>query len=385
MALDSHSQSDEENSSQTGDSWFSEKGLYSDIVISTRVDLHRNLANYPFPSKMSNDEARSIYYLVFDAFNHTSIADSCRAILTSNLDSNGKRILQEREVLEKDFENPSSGLVLRNDGKVSCMINGEDHLKLSAFKSGYAPLDVLKEVSDLDIELQKSLQFAAGAEFGYLTSNLLDAGSGMKYSFVLHLPGLALMEKISLLSAREKQKGFNFYERYGTSGMDFLSSQKFSSSSLGCFYVLGNINCFTGSEADQEKALEDEIQYIMEIEKEARSQAFEKKPSIVKNYVLRAISLARASLFVTLREGLDMAGSIMTGLDSLFIGNVSRQNLNSLLYRMQDGHLNFVAESGNFPFDEDIAESEKMKRERLRALIIQETLENVRILNKGKS
>ena len=48
--------------------WFSMPGKFDDVVISTRARLVRNLADFPFPSKMSGDDRSRVQSLVYDAF-----------------------------------------------------------------------------------------------------------------------------------------------------------------------------------------------------------------------------------------------------------------------------------------------------------------------------
>ena len=40
--------------------WFDKKGTDSDVVISTRIRLARNIAGVPFPFRISDEQAKSV-------------------------------------------------------------------------------------------------------------------------------------------------------------------------------------------------------------------------------------------------------------------------------------------------------------------------------------
>ena len=73
-----------------------------------------------------------------------------------------------------------------------------------------------------------------------------------------------------------------------------------------------------------------------------------------------------------------MIHSVKWGLDLNIIKGISDSELHALLYRIQEGHLGYVLKNGNFTFEEDIKNSTK-KIERLRALILQESFEDIEI------
>ena len=82
--------------------WYSCAGIDNDVVVSTRVRLARNLADFLFPSAAKKDEAERVQTLVFDSFSHFENPDDYRVVNTETLDALGKKILEERGVLDGD-------------------------------------------------------------------------------------------------------------------------------------------------------------------------------------------------------------------------------------------------------------------------------------------
>ena len=127
----------ENETNLSSDAWYAFDGPENDVVLSTRVRLARNLANFPFPSKFKDDDAFRVQTLVFDSFSHCEEPDKYQGVVASELDELGALILEERGVLDANSAKENgSGIIVRTDGKVSCAINTADHVRLSAFVPG---------------------------------------------------------------------------------------------------------------------------------------------------------------------------------------------------------------------------------------------------------
>lgn len=357
------------------DTWYACSGYENDVVLATKVKLSRNLANFPFPSKLKGGDGERIQSLVFDAFNHFEDGEDFQAIAVNRLDELSGRILQERGVLEAlDVKAPSfkdSGVVLRTDGRVSCTVNIIDHVNLAAFAPGMNFDEAIRLAKDIDNGLQKKLQFAASYDFGYLTSRVEDAGSGMKLFARLHLPSLAAEKKISRLATELTALELSLTASYG--------SASGGGAALGYYYDISSINSQTGTEFDQLAQIASAVKKITETERNARNNCKENMKSFVKNHICRALALARASIFMPLREAVDIVGGVKWGLDIGFLEGANDSDLYALLYRIQEAHLEYVLKNGSLTFEKDI-ETTVMKNERLRALILQEAFQKIQII-----
>ena len=92
------------SSSLTADSqgaWYTETGAENDVILSSRIRLARNLANFPFPSRLRGNDGTRIQFIVTDVFNHLENADDFQAICVKDLDDLGRRILDERGILNE--------------------------------------------------------------------------------------------------------------------------------------------------------------------------------------------------------------------------------------------------------------------------------------------
>lgn len=363
----------------TGDAWYTYDGNDSDVVLSSRIVVARNLSSFPFPSQLQENESKRILSAVFGAFLDLSGEDEFQSLPLSSLDPLGTKILQERGMLPESFDAEGAGIVLRMDGKISCTVNLGDHLKICAYAPGLDFDSVMSLSGNLDSGLQKRIQFAASRDFGYLTSDVLDAGSGMHLGLRLHLPSLSALGRIREIAEEYNSNGLTFSSSYGSGGSDFVSGTSWASSSLGCYYDVATVNCMEGSQIDQLTAIASAGIRLKEMERSARQECRQTMPSTVRNYFYRAITLSRSSLFMPLREAISIVSGIKWGLDMELLSGADDPSLHSLLYRIQDGHMEYVLKNGAFNFEDDVGKDDIKRNQRLRALILQDAFKYIRI------
>lgn len=357
------------------EAWYALEGAESDVVIASKIKLFRNLANFPFPEKLGPGEDERIQSIVLDGFNSLEDGDKFQAIKISQLDSVGSKVMKERGLCSGNFTR--GGIILRDDGVLSCTVNETEHLCISSVSSGFE-IDKVKAMSfSVDSQLQKKIQFAASYDFGYLTSSILNSGSGMKIDITLHLPCLSLLKKIpSFMSLCAKEK-FMLASTFGSGSSGFIGSG--DGTSLGSYYELISGGSCGGSEFDQIAGAVTLCRKMINAEREARTECKNTMFSSIKNIVFRALSVARSSIFVTLRESIDIISAIKIALDFHLIKGITQGDLHALLYRVQNGQLEFVLNNGSFNFEEDIENNSMKKNERLRALVLKEAFENLKL------
>lgn len=362
---------------QNGLPWYACSGPESDVVISTRVRFARNLANFPFPEYFRGDDGYRVQSLIFDSFAQIQNNDDSirfHAVETASLDDSGRTILEERGVLDKMIKQggkeylPETGVVMTLDGCCSTVINNVDHIKISYFQPGLSCRKCFDECLKIDTGLQNTLQFAASYEFGYLTARLLDAGSGMKISSRIHIPSAVRFGKLNQITDIARENGLSLNPAFP------LLSQ---GSVAGSIYVLETVSASNGSELDQLAVFESACRQIAETERKISREYADNKRTIIRNTVIRAYSIARFSLLVSLREAVDIISDIKTGLRMGFLTGIDDCMLSGLLYRIQPGHLAYLLESGNFSFEEDIRDDQRTKIDRIRGLILQEAFEKI--------
>lgn len=355
------------------DAWYAFDGPENDIVLSTRIRLARNLANFPFPRCFTDDDANRVQTLIFDSFSHSSTPDSYQGIEVSKLDGLGAQILVERGVLDQNSKAlKGAGVIVRTDGRFSCTINEIDHIRLSSFVPGLELDSAYRIVAQIDDELQNTVQFAADYEHGFLTSAIKDSGSGMKISFKIHLPNLSFSGKTQNLFANLDQSGFLMRDCYGA------GSEK--ATSLGYFYQISTKMAGSGNESSQMAGILSAVRQIIEHERKEREFLKEKRITEIKDYIYKMFAKVKFASLLSLKESIEIISAVKWGLSLKILTGTSHKELCALLYRVQNGHLQFVLKSRKFNFPADLGENKILKENHLRTLILQESFENLKLV-----
>ncbi len=365
--------------SEIGNAWYNVTGPETDVILSSRVRLARNLVNFPFPSRFSHDDGLRIQSLVFDAFSKLSNPEQYQTLSVKKLDEIGKKILLERGVLSLEYvENPVAAIVVSTDGRLSCNVNADDHIQIATFCSGF-DVDYIQALAEnVDAGLQEVLQIAASVEFGYLTSKIDNMGTGIKLSVFAHLPSLAQCNyeshDLSSLFSDIESQGFSITPVFGLA----LTNNEMLSAAIGHCYQISTTVSHHKTEEDQKAAFYAIVKHIIYVERLVREKICESHPTMLRDSVYKALAIVKYSRLLTENEALDVLFRLKWGKDSGILTGIEDYQLSSLLYRIREGHISFINRSERFKFEKDISSTD-MQIERLRSLIMQESTENIQI------
>ena len=361
--------SNTENSSNSGNSntagenvWFSMPGNCDDIVISTRARLARNLADFPFPSKMSIDDKSRVQSLVYDAF---SGAEDWRFIDMSQISEPGKQILRDKNILAEDC-----GAVVINygDESSSCIVNGTDHIKLTSFSSGLDCEKVMEKVYKTDEFLQTKLQFAANIDFGYLTSQIKDCGTGLKFSVRVFLPSIVLSGQFESIVSLVHSKKMAIKPIFKSEQIADFSN---------CLFDISTTSSAEGTELDQMAGIHSVVSVILKKERKIRSNFADNNPTVVLNFFKQSYARAMYSLLLSYEEAVSIISAVKWGLQLKLVKGITETELNGLYYRVKDGHLKYLCDNFAFTFEDDIKGSSVLQIKRLRTIVIQQAFEGI--------
>lgn len=344
-------------------SWFAEEGPCDDVIISTRVRLVRNLADFLFPSTISQDDRERVNSLVLDAF---SGDESFQSIKIDEISKPGIQILKDKNILK---EKNCDYVVLNNkDEGVSCLVNESDHLKISAFCAGLNCENAMKKVYKIDEYLQDKLQFAASFDFGYLTSRIKDCGSGMKISIRIFIPSIILSGQFDTVVAMVQEKKLALKPVFKSDQIADFSN---------CIFDITTTNASEGNEFDQMAVIQSIGQLILKTERKIRKEFADNNPTVVLNFFKQSYARAMYSLLLSYEEAVSIVSAVKWGIQLKLVKGLSENELNALYFRAKDGHLKYLCDNFAFSFEDDIKKSENLQIKRLRTIVIQQAFEGI--------
>ena len=118
--------------------WYLKPGKDFDIVFSVRLRIARNLSQYPFPNKMSDEQKYEVIQKISDCIFKSKYANDYSFVDVNRLEKRELFSLAHRHLISFDFaQNPTGrALILKNDESLSIMINEEDHIRIQSICSG---------------------------------------------------------------------------------------------------------------------------------------------------------------------------------------------------------------------------------------------------------
>ena len=317
-----------------GMAWLDASGPRSDVVLSTRIRLARNLQGQAFSQRARDDDRLAVLERVEDAAREIPILGDAVQFRLDRLERTDRQLLHERHLVSKELAGlerdgrPRPGAALLVTSGAGVMVNEEDHLRLQSMRSGFALEEAYSEIEALDVELGRLLPFAFHREFGYLTSCPTNAGTGLRASVLIHLPGLVLTKEIGKVLQGLAQVGLTFRGLYGE-----------GSEVVGNFFQLSNQTTLGKSETELLEHLAKIVGQVIEYEEQARELLLQKAPNEVADKVWRAFGLLKHARSVTFEETMNLLSGVWLGAGLNLIPDVRVYTLNKLLIFTQPAHL----------------------------------------------
>lgn len=301
----------------------------SDIILSTRVRLARNIEGLPFPVRLNNPRRSSVNSRCCKALEKEGLP--LRVIDMSSLYPYERISLAERHLISPEFASSSDGriLLLSEDERISIMLNEDDHIRIQALENGLTLQKAYENAALYDDALDKNLHFAFDPKLGYLNQNFSDIGAGMKASVMMHLPALSRTGVMTGIASMLLKLGMNIRGSYGD-----------AASVKGDIYRISNQVTLGITE---EQAIENLEAIAMQIATKERAAAEELVKDIsIRDKINRSEALLRGAVLLTADEMMELLSWVRLGaLNSL--SDTSPEEINKLFVSMQPATVNVLA------------------------------------------
>jgi len=311
--------------------WLRATGPESDVVISSRLRLARNLAAYPFLTRLAGEQRDAIIQEVKEVVQASTFLKKAYYIPSTELLELDRQFLLERHLVSRELflEEGKSAVAITPDEMVSLMVIEEDHLRLQTFQSGLNLVEAWRIADEIDSELEKELDYAFDASLGYLTACPTNVGTGIRASCMLHLPSLVLTKQVhKVLQALSK---LNLAVR-GLYGEGTQAS--------GNFFQFSNQITLGQPEEEIISNLEGVIRQVITHEREAREYLKKKRKSKMEDQIWRALAALKAARLMSSSEAIQLLSLVQVGIDVGFLeGQVTHTDLNQLFLLIQPAHL----------------------------------------------
>jgi protein arginine kinase len=310
--------------------WLRGEGPLSEVVISSRVRLARNLAGYPFVGRATEDQRREIAARLRGQMDAVEFGARRFWVDLEQSERLEGRFLVERHLISRELESGKGprGVAFGSNEVVSVMVNEEDHLRIQTIRSALGLEDAWRLAVDVDRALEKDLEYAATSQHGYLTACPTNVGTALRASVMLHLPALVQLKQI--------EKVFHAAAKTGLAVRGFYGEGTMASGDL---YQISNQVTLGSTEEEILKNLHGMLPQIIEYEDRCRQELSSRGRLKLEDRVHRALATLRAARMLSSEEAMQYLSAVRLGIVLGILAGVDLARVNELFVLTQPAHL----------------------------------------------
>ena len=310
--------------------WLRGSGPESDIVISSRIRLARNLADYPFVRRASSQERAQISKSTRAKIESIKDWTNIEILELAKLDEVDRQFLVERQLMSREMAEGEGdrALVIDRDERFSVMVNEEDHLRIQVMCSGLDLPTAWERIDKLDNQLERKLTYAYHETLGYLTACPTNVGTGLRVSVMLHLPALVI--------TREIEKVFRSLQKINVAVRGLYGE---GSQFMGDFYQISNQITLGRTEAELVNTVQEVVPRIIEYERRARNFLVNESEQDLHDDVSRAYGILCTAKKISSEETLHYLSKVRMGVNLGLIRSIEISTINKLFVHTQPAHL----------------------------------------------
>jgi protein arginine kinase len=319
-----------DNLTHTSGEWLRGTGPESDIVISSRIRLARNLAAFPFTNRSSSGQKSEIEALLRERIAKLELDPKLGYVNVPGLSSLDRQFLVERQLISRELAAADGprGVALGPQETVSLMVNEEDHLRMQVMRSGFTLDETWQEIDRVDDMLEQRVTYAFSEEFGYLTACPTNVGTGMRASVMLHLPALEHTKQIEKVFRALQKINLAVRGLYGE-----------GSRASGHFYQISNQVTLGKSESTILNEIHSVIPQIITYERQARTSWLRDNRQGLQDKISRAYGTLCSATMMTSEETMELLSYVRLGINLHLVDDITIPTVNELFIHTQPAHL----------------------------------------------
>src|SRR5580658_6414501 len=307
--------------------WLRGSGPMSEIVISSRIRLARNVSGLPFLSRCTRSQRTSLEHKVRDTILGANLSSQVLYVDLDQAPEVDRQLLVERHLISKPHAaaEGARGVAVADNETLAIMVNEEDHLRVQVLRSGLQLEEAWEQINKVDDKLESTLDWAFHPRFGYLTACPTNVGTGIRVSVMLHLPALKLTGEIEKVFRAAKELRLAVRGLYGE-----------GTEATGDFYQISNQSTLGKSE---EEIISDfkhvVIPKIIDYEHQARKMLLQDRTIALDDKVQRALGILRSARLIASEETLFLLSHLRVGINLGRVKDVDIRTLNELFLMTQ--------------------------------------------------
>ncbi|MFH1995553.1 MAG: protein arginine kinase [Candidatus Omnitrophota bacterium] len=310
--------------------WLKGTGPHSNIVVSSRTRLARNLTGLPFSHWAQRNRLEELMDMVRKAVQSSDILKDAEFIHLRDMNDVDRLFLVERHLMSPEHARDANykALIVDPNEIISIMVNEEDHLRIQVLQSGFNLRETWRIIDEIDTELSKTLPYAFSPKWGYLTACPTNTGTGLRGSIMIHIPALVFTDQINKVLQAVAKLGLNVRGLFGE-----------GTEASGNLFQVSNQVSLGRSEEEIIDNIEKILNQVVAREEATRHALVAKNKQALVDRVWRAYGTLKNARIITSNETIALLSVIRLGADMGIVKNITRKAINELFILTQPGHL----------------------------------------------
>ena len=340
----------------TYSAWMSTNAPHTDVALSSRVRLARNLGDIPFPNQASLTDLARVAEKVEKAVSQVPELSRLEVMRLSEASVLDRHILAEKHLISPQHAEGAENrlAIIADDESVSVMVNEEDHIRIQTLLPGLQLGEAYQLADNIDDLFESKLDYAFDERIGYITACPTNVGTGLRVSIMVHLPALAVTGQVRAVLSAVSNLGIAVRGLYGE-----------GTEASGNMFQLSNQVTLGRSEQELIENLHAVTMQVIEQERATRKKLILEMPEQLEDRVQRAYGILCHARLMTSQEALKLLSDAKLGVELQLISGVDGETLNELMVITQPAYLQKLTGQGLDPTQRDIRRA-ALIRERIR-------------------
>jgi protein arginine kinase len=311
--------------------WYEESESDRSPIISSRVRLARNLKGYNFPVLLDSEKTNKMIETVRTSLSDFSFINPAEEVQVI------RQSMVERHEISPDMLKTSldrSFAVLKGFSNTSVLLGEEDHIRIQAITSGNNLDKAYEKANEVDDKLDNALEYDYHNEFGYLTSCPTNTGTGLRASFMIHIPMLEKTGNLQGVINSLSKLGMTLRGIYGE-----------GSKPIGSIYQVSNQVTLGKSELEILEEIKAVGSQLVESEQNLLKSAFTKDPLGMEDIIYRALGLLGSARKISIYDAMESLSAIRVGiLSGVLKQDIARSPIYAIMMNTHSGSLQSMME-----------------------------------------
>jgi len=333
--------------------WLKATGPNSDIVISTRIRLARNIEKIPFTHWANKKQKEQILLLAKEAVDKSDLLKEAMYLKMSDLSELDRQFLIERHLMspEHAYDPDYKALVIEPREIISIMVNEEDHIRMQVVQSGFNLRDGWTLINKLDTEMNQTFNYAYSIKWGYLTACPTNVGTGMRASLMLHLPALVITKQINKVLQALAKLNIAVRGLYGE-----------GTEAVGNFFQISNQVTLGRPEEDIIGNFERVMNQVITREAQARRFLLMKEKDALRDKIFRAYGTLKSARIITSSETTNLMSNVRFGVNTEILPEMDIKTVNEIFIMSQPAHLQKLENKMLTPDQRDMKRADLIRK-----------------------